>query len=1262
MLKKLRTSVTRELEGALRGAGLPSGGLGGAPSSAQASGGEHPVGSGSARDEEEWSCTASGDLDGIFEIGEEDLLAPLFEPFAEDVDAPLTPEEPEDGSRTEVLPSPPQGGAGASSSTSAAAGHGDLSTLSQPALGSESRSSDAAGTPSVPSGIAEALTSYRPHLDRACAGEGPIVALLVVDFHDTHGPVVEWVYPPPTQSRTSLPPATSAAAEDAPICLSSGSGAPSGDAGVVSPEFPGALADLEAFPEVDAWAPAATRETVEALRRQLEQVMPLIAFLALPEAAHHAPLGATASVFFVLPCSGSLLYGVSCHRRVGTADLLHKDASVLRGTVQKAVCALSRCPFFGLVQQRLSPVTQVFFEQKDFRCTELLGDFHRQLDVVPFEKLPESELFHGLDHTELFSGLRHRLLSVLKAILLEGRIIVYSPSAGACSRTVLCLLSLLPGGLWLTFNSDGFGGRHFHFKRCGLPLRCFGPRCCLHPYLGIQQLDTLHQMKGFLVGTTNRMVVERASPDVVLDVPAATGGAAEAAPGCTVEFKNKELRTLSRCTPADRAWLQEAWARLKAAAPPVRPAPPHDASVERTQSPPPPSLTVVAAQDPLSAVADESTPLSGSIPANVQTFAMADDDDDDDDNDAETCDAECTKRSESTPSDDLERPSSGEKVASDPIDWLFGTGSAPQLLQPLRVPVPAAADPLAPLASWAGGLLARQRSALATYLADDNEGLLRETSWAAVLDSSRATFWAYWERLLSRTAYVAGPERHFSAGLELSSREARGELACFGFGFVQHWASKTDNGALWLQAHKLPVPERRPRPPRAGAGVYHFANGDEYHGQFYRGVRHGEGVYIGRKHRVHYDGEWRQDRRSGHGILTIENGKGNVLYTYDGEWLTDQRHGRGSCVRRCKEKYTGQWAANLYHGAGLLVDGNGALYDGEWAKGKFNGVGKRTHPDGDTYTGEFMDGERHGMGQLVRAASQRVQTPPASVGADAAEGGIPEDGVFGSEFGAECLFAGEWRAGRRNGHGKAIYMHGEYEGEWVDGMRHGQGVVSQHGYQLEGAWVAGMPDESGVHLLFYPCGAKYTGGVRCRARHGNLETSCWPGDSWWIVPEGQGLMKQPDGRLYEGEHRGGLPHGCGMALDADRKKYEGDFVAGKRHGVGFLTPCGGRAEQVCYEDGLLLDSGHSADSRPRGTVEGVVGTEATDAAPPPHKDEEGIAAAEEVEAIATDASGDLAASKPAVAPEDLVDDTASMGDATRGSGVAGEATAGEECF
>ena len=44
----------------------------------------------------------------------------------------------------------------------------------------------------------------------------------------------------------------------------------------------------------------------------------------------------------------------------------------------------------------------------------------------------ETDLFFGIDHSRLFLALQHKLLCVLKAILLEAKVLVQS-SASACS-------------------------------------------------------------------------------------------------------------------------------------------------------------------------------------------------------------------------------------------------------------------------------------------------------------------------------------------------------------------------------------------------------------------------------------------------------------------------------------------------------------------------------------------------------------------------------------------------------------------------------------------------------------------------------------------------------------------------------------------------------------------------------------------------------------------------------------------------------------
>ncbi|CAD7928136.1 unnamed protein product [Amoebophrya sp. A120] len=102
------------------------------------------------------------------------------------------------------------------------------------------------------------------------------------------------------------------------------------------------------------------------------------------------------------------------------------------------------------------------------------------------------------------------LISILKAILLERKIVVYSPSSEVCSSVVLALCSLLPGCSWFGFLSYAFGRQFFTCEKFGLPLRLFHEKNPVYPYLSLQLLDSLVCTTGFLVGTSNRLLVYNA--------------------------------------------------------------------------------------------------------------------------------------------------------------------------------------------------------------------------------------------------------------------------------------------------------------------------------------------------------------------------------------------------------------------------------------------------------------------------------------------------------------------------------------------------------------------------------------------------------------------------------------------------------------------------------------------------------------------------------------------------------------------------------
>ena len=64
-----------------------------------------------------------------------------------------------------------------------------------------------------------------------------------------------------------------------------------------------------------------------------------------------------------------------------------------------------------------------------------------------------SELFIGISLKSLFLLYKEKVLVVLKAVLMEKRIIVYSNKPSSISSFILGLLALLPGGLHFNYDS-----------------------------------------------------------------------------------------------------------------------------------------------------------------------------------------------------------------------------------------------------------------------------------------------------------------------------------------------------------------------------------------------------------------------------------------------------------------------------------------------------------------------------------------------------------------------------------------------------------------------------------------------------------------------------------------------------------------------------------------------------------------------------------------------------------------------------------------
>ena len=234
-------------------------------------------------------------------------------------------------------------------------------------------------------------------------------------------------------------------------------------------------------------------------------------YLALPDGCHNYEED---SVYFSLPCpetakisksvgdvsSCSVIHGIACCRQLDTKDVLSRGEELTRSTVQKSVCILSRIPVFGFIEAKLNLVTHAYFNSKDFSEVSVLKDAYDSLNATLSGSLTPEFLSVGLSQQDLVIQYHHRLLQILKTLLLRKRVVVFGQQAKSVSNAVLSIASLLPGTLasllkGTTSDTDDYG----------FPLNTFTEPLSIQPYVCLQQMDLLmdDQSPCILAGVVN---------------------------------------------------------------------------------------------------------------------------------------------------------------------------------------------------------------------------------------------------------------------------------------------------------------------------------------------------------------------------------------------------------------------------------------------------------------------------------------------------------------------------------------------------------------------------------------------------------------------------------------------------------------------------------------------------------------------------------------------------------------------------------------
>ena len=165
---------------------------------------------------------------------------------------------------------------------------------------------------------------------------------------------------------------------------------------------------------------------------------------------------------------------MSCYRQIKSSELEHKDEKVSRSYVQKSVVLLTRIPLFGMLLAKLQPSTHAYFNQLNFSDTEILQQFYNNVNEFGSNKIEYSDFFSGLDIKRLFLFLKHQTLTLLKLLMCEGRVVVYSLQASKVTSFLLSLVPMFPGILCFTHKGMGqVEAAQKSWQQHGLPLKIF---------------------------------------------------------------------------------------------------------------------------------------------------------------------------------------------------------------------------------------------------------------------------------------------------------------------------------------------------------------------------------------------------------------------------------------------------------------------------------------------------------------------------------------------------------------------------------------------------------------------------------------------------------------------------------------------------------------------------------------------------------------------------------------------------------------------
>ena len=214
--------------------------------------------------------------------------------------------------------------------------------------------------------------------------------------------------------------------------------------------------------------------------------------------------------FFIIQDYKYPLFGISCYEQI--KSFRDDTEENTRFSIQKSICIISLLPFYSSLFSKLSVCVEAYFNQESLQDKQIISEIYNNYRFDEHMNYNISEMNFIFATRKLLCFTKDKIFMILKMILLEKKILVFSTTSGNVCSFIYNLISLFPGQILFNFkNSQAIINYLRNLEMYGFPLKIFNENYKIFPLVTLFDVDKIESnYTNYLLGTTNQLLLDTA--------------------------------------------------------------------------------------------------------------------------------------------------------------------------------------------------------------------------------------------------------------------------------------------------------------------------------------------------------------------------------------------------------------------------------------------------------------------------------------------------------------------------------------------------------------------------------------------------------------------------------------------------------------------------------------------------------------------------------------------------------------------------------